>query len=607
MACGVNPHGYHGINFGGFVPKYSFKVKQQLAASKRGVASDEEDVNRSKRRPGLSLPEIKVKRLMKESKKKKRSRSHTFDSASSERLRLPTIAQNGTTVRRGRGTDGGGGGGGEGRVVKNGEPWWKWTRKNQGREQLPRFLEDDVDTYGYDDRAVPLQKAMEREKFATSRHNLRQKLPPLVGYRDGKGNLLYSETCNNAAATYPRSHYSYHYGIRNYYAMNSAAYLNRRYYYSRSRSGIRPRHSGAKVTVSQACLFAVGGNRLQLDSRHHEAVLDSMQEELQDVPGLHPTDGFLNAHMDSLNSNIGAKLKRSLAENEKNLSRPVDDSSRDLKKSHHKVDKRQAVEINMNGLPVNESQDHSRARCVKAGIKHRKQRAMAILDALIDIVNSTQFVQATTDDRSTRHGMNGAPGCSQTSLNHVNVGDFFQRPEAEIRKYDRFKQLYNHVRQCHESLHATNGTSELKGARKCADNVGLTQLLAIQRLQASFESISNDDRNSNVTSAFTETYNNIEDKQKRLKSIQDRDPTRLMYVDLNDQFLEFSKEGGLRRQRERSLANHKLVRNVSVEAAERRRNSRPDLEVNGERLKHLYELGLFDGDQELREIAEEGE
>ena len=605
MACGVNPHGYHGINFGGFVPKYSFKVKQQLAASKRGVASDEEDVNQPKRRPGLSLPEIKVKRLMKESKKKKRFRSHTFDSASSERLRLPIIKQNSTTVRGGRCTDGGDGGG-EGRVVKNGEPWWKWTRRNQGREQLPCFLEDDVDTYGYDDRAVPLRKAMEREKLA--RHNLRQKLPPLVGYRDDKGNLLYSETCNNAAATYPRPHYSYHYGIRDYYAMNSAAYLNRRYYYSQSRSGIRPRHPGAKVTVSQACLFAVGGNRLQLDSRRHEAVLDSMQEELQDVPGLHPTDGFLTAHMDSLNSNIGAKLKRSLAENEKYSSRPVNDGSKDLKKSHHRADKRQAVEINMNGLPMNESQDHSRASCVKAGIKHRKQGAMAILDALIDIVNSTQFVQATTDERSTRHEMNGPPVCNQTSLNHVNVGDFFQRPEAEIRKYDRLKQLYNHAQQWHESLHVTNGTSELKEARRCADNnVALTQLLAIQRLQASFESISNGDHNSNVTSAFTETYSNIEDKQKRLKSIQDRDPTRLMYVDLNDQFLEFSKEGGLRRRRERSLANHKLVRNVSVEAAERRRNSRPDLEVNGERLKHLYELGLFDGDQELREIAEEGE
>ena len=95
--CGVNPQGYHGINFGSFVPKPSFKVRQLAASSSRRdpTIGDREDYcfirqHQGRRFPGCSLPEIKVKRLFNKPKKK-HSRAHTFGGASSEKLRFPAI------------------------------------------------------------------------------------------------------------------------------------------------------------------------------------------------------------------------------------------------------------------------------------------------------------------------------------------------------------------------------------------------------------------------------------------------------------------------------------------------------------------------------------
>ena len=672
--CGVNPQGYHGISFGSFVPKPSFKVRQLAASSSKraaaiiGDAADREDYCfvRQARLPGCSLPEIKVKRLF--NKPKKHHRSHTFDSASNKRLRFPTIPT--ATVadtdapRRGDREDGHYR---EKRVVQNGEPWWKWSRRNDDHQQvkhhaygqrLPR-IENPPAQHGKDGWK---QKA----KLKHVQHNLRQKLPPLIGYRDGDGNLVYSEANNSVNMSTLGNKYVY--------TVSRNVFMNRRYYYSYSRDRIRPCRSEAKV--SNACLYDLS-NLQPTDpdyASHQQAMISSMHNEPEAVTGIFPANGL---HMKNLNPSLGAKVKQSLNRDRERI---------------EKEKRRQPVVINIDSsyAELQELQAEELSTAVPVTVPHLKGlnqnhlRALAILQELINILNSTEFVPGSENAKE-------ASSISEIpTLSQINLGDFFQKPESVIKQYDRFKKLTSNKHHQHngmsaeqdESDHNESDINNVQFEQK--DRFGLTQLLAVHRLQTSNENLSDTDldnaaaklnaraydnetkilQNLNKTKSTSERHEsqsdhmqdvdkdrlglaqllaiqqfqalnetNTDHKGEADKSLEVSEPaynsnvafhhhfkpksvsencdvqSQLVCVDLNDQYNQFSNDG-LKKRIKRHPTSRKLVHNMSkllLEPAERRQNPRPDLEISGEKLKHLYNLGLLDNDQELSHLAVEGQ
>lgn len=705
--CGVNPQGYHGINFGSFIPKPSLKVRQLAAASSRrdattGTAADGEDYyliqrHRDRRFPGFSLPEIKVKRLFNKPKKK-HSRAHTFAGASIEKLRFPAIVPtiteantiNPDAPRRGahnqwmtedRNER-------DRRVVRNGEPWWKWARRNHNDDheqtgklhshgqKLPRIETSPTHR--------DVKHGSKKQKTKHMQHNLRQKLPPLLGYRDDNGNLVFSEAENTRA-------------LGNRYMYNRRdVYLNRRYYYSYSRDGIRPCRPVAKV--SNACLFDL--SNLQPTNpdylSHQEAMISSMHDELQAVTSnILPTHGLLQHAKNTGGSNLGAKLKQSLNRNHE----------RNAKKW-----KRQPVVINVDSSYADESEfeeeeEDEKAEAVAAAplAKHPKVlsqnhlRALAILQELINILNSTEFVPGSGY-------VSKEPGNTVSEipmLSQINLSDFFQKPESVIKQYDRFKKITSstHYPHCDDTSAEQAETEHKDSQRKVKkppcpeekDRFGLTQLLAVHRLQtesnenpsdmnlddaaAKLTDRTYDGEDLNKIKSVLEGHYNIKDSIhkngglakggedqhpglaqllaiQQFQALNEKNPNteepdisknvsepihsdemeikpalhrkfmqkslsekcdvqgHLVCVDLNDQFLHFSNNYGPSRRLKIHRTSRKLVHNASksliMEPAEKPRNSRPDLEVSGETLEHLYKLGLLNSDQELSQLAMKG-
>ena len=673
MACGVNPRGYHSINFGSFVPKSSFRVKQQLTAARRDVetggAADSEDFKGTRRISGFSLPEIKVKKLLDNTKKKKHSRSHTHDGASSDNLRLPSISVR-TKATRAQAEDArdvNNHYSSEKRVVKNGDPWWKWpNNKNKGeRSRYPQGYECDGSAQIWTRR---------EDNSNCANHHLRQRLPPLVGYRDDSGKVLFSEMRDSFKDKSSRTKNRHESGL----------YLNRRYYYSMSRDGIRPCIPGAKVTMSHACLFDLGSNKAHSNetefNSHRDHVLNSMQEELQAVPGLSSSNGFFGAHLSTLNSQMGTKLKQSLnkwqARNDmKRQPATEGKSSTSLSQEEVAVLPRKnkiqhtIVEVNVNnGLTESGSKEQVVAFSQTKKMTQRNLRALAILEELIDVLSTTEYTQGgkyvygPTMADLTR---------SQPTVTQINIGDFFQKPKADIKRYDHFKELLSNVHNAQQHRKSLNAIAEeLEEAQEERDKHGLTQLLAIQPLQtgsecnmpssdrtniskptvpnlcrdeAKMDQLSDQRRNKTECNSVPESSNpklmHIDlnsqylefsqgihkrskptgqtktgivqssfNKEKRKIESCNEDP-KLMCINLNEQYLEFS-QGKYKRSRKCHTDPNKLLRNVSklleVEVVDRADNPRPDLEISGENLKHLYSLGYFEEDQELRDIAKSG-
>ena len=144
----------------------------------------------------------------------------------------------------------------------------------------------------------------------------------------------------------------------------------------------------------------------------------------------------------------------------------------------------------------------------------------------------------------------------------------------------------------------------------------LAQLLAIQQLQALNENLSSIEVSDNSINAFKPTQSDEMEIKPVLyhrfvqKSLSGKCDVRsqLVYVDLNDQFLQLFNDG-LKKRIKRHPTSQKLAHNVSevlMEPAEKRQNPRPDLEISGKRLKHLYNLGLLNSDQKLSQLAVEG-
>jgi hypothetical protein len=681
---GVNPQGYHGINFGSFVPKPSFKVRQLAASNSRrdttiGTAADREDYHfiRQQHRDagrlrGYSLPEIKVKRLLNKPKKK-HSGAHTVGGASSEKLRFPVIVPtanaNPDAPRRGAHDQWTGENGHDGsrgrRVVRNGEPWWKWSRRHH---------DDDEQTgknHSHKQRLPQIEnlsaqlgvKNGSKQRAKRVQHNLRQKLPSLLGYKDDNGNLVFSEAENNVNT---RGNGYYTYDSRN-------VFMNRRYYYSYSRDGIRPCRPEAKV--SNACLYDL--SNLQPTNpdyaSHQEAMITSMHDDLQTVSGVLPLHGLHTKNTGG--SNLGAKVKQSL--------------NRDRERNAKKW-KRQPVVINIDSsyaadseLEEEEEEQATTAAPVPQHPKTLNQnhlRALAILQELINILNSTEFVPGS------EYSSNEAGSVSEIpTLSQINLGDFFQKPESVIKQYDRFKNITRstHHPQSDDTSSAQQVELERKESHRKAekDRFGLTQLMAVHRLQTeSSENLSGVDFNNVATKLTTRAYDSqnmdkvkssnenfkststkrgeflgdktqypelaellavqqlqalndnvssfeVSDESKNISKPTHSDEigvrhhpftqkskcdiqTQLVCVDLNDQFLQLSNDGPRKQFLKRHLSNRKSVHNVSklllVEPAEKQQNPRPDLEISGENLKHLYNLGLLDRDQELSQLAVKG-
>ncbi len=686
---GVNPQGYHGINFGSFVPKPSLKVRKLAASSSRrdttiGTAADREDYHfirqqhqDVRRLRGCSLPEIKVKRLLDKPKKKKHSGAHTFGGASSEKLRFPVIVPtadaNPNAPRRGAHDRwmGENGRDGERRVLRNGEPWWKWsrrhhdeddeqTRKNHSHKQRLPQIENSSAQHGI--------KNGSKQRAKRVQHNLRQKLPSLLGHRDGNGNLVFSEAENNANTRALGNRY-YTYDSRN-------VFMNRRYYYSYSRDGIRPCRPEAKV--SNACLYDL--SNLQPTNpdyaSHQEAMITSMHDDLQTMNGVLPLHGLHTNNMGD--SNLGAKIKQSLNR----------DHERNAKKW-----KRQPVVINIDSSytadsELEEDREAEGAVTTPPMPQHPKTlnqnhlRALAILQELINVLNSTEFIPGS------EYSSNEAGSISEIpTLSQINLGDFFQKPESVIKQYDRFKNI---TRSTHHPQSDDTSAEQVELERKEShrkaekDRFGLTQLMAVHRLQTeSSENLSGVDLNNAATKLTTRAYDSrnmdkitssnesfksrfntgskrdksvgnkaqypelaqllavqqlqalndnlsiseVPDESRNISKSTHSDEigvkhhpftqksrcdvqTQLVCVDLNDQFLQFSNDGPRKQFLKRHLSNRKSVHNVSklllVEPAEKQQNPLPDLEISGEKLKHLYNLGLLDSDQELSQLAVKG-
>lgn len=592
MACGINPQGYHGICFGSFLPKSPFRIRQQLAAERREVPAGRED-HGSRRIPTCSLPEIKVKRLFNKTKKKKHIRSHTFGSASSDKLRLPAILPH-TTENLG-GQAGDLSHHGDKRVIRNGHPWWKWYQDGRSPhcQQQPK-VNDDGGVY---------VQASSRQTAAAKhvQHNLRANLPPLVGYRDDNGNLLYLELWDkNNKGLSP-----------NYYSIQSSCrFLNRRYYYSQSRDGIRPILPGAKVTLSQACLYDLGDS-VQHDPRftsHQKAMLNSMYADLQAMPGFSSNGGFTGAHLSTLNSRVGAKLKQSLnleRDRQMKTSQKVtfcDQESVDTTNPKEK-NIQPVVTINIDTCEDSEAQEQTAIVPQSKVMNPNNLRSLAILNTLIDILNSTQ---CGTDSKCKA----SLASQVQPVLNRIDLADFFQVPESAVKQYDRFKTICNSVHSSHHGLSQSE-----KPDKANRDEHGFAQLLATQQLQSPLDSLSATNELA-FTSKSTVQGRNSESEvyplQTKPKFFADSCSVEheLACIDLNDQYFQFSNGKLKPKTMKVTPTNRKLVHNLSkllaVEPIGRQENPRPDLEVSGEQLKHLYELGLFEQDQELKEIAKEG-
>ena len=305
-------------------------------------------------------------------------------------------------------------------MVRNGEPWWNWSRRNHDHEQekkhhthkqrLPRI--ENLPAQSSDGRNGPRLKAKRVQ------HNLRQKLPPLLGYRDDNGNLVFSEAENSVNTRALGNRYMY--DSRN-------VFLNRRYYYSYSRDGIRPCRPEAKV--SNACLFDL--SNLQPTNpdytSHQEAMISSMHDELQAVTGMLPVHGVHTRNIGG--SNLGAKVKQSLNR----------DHERNAKKW-----RRQPVVINIDSSFAESELEEEEEEATTAApvLQHHKRlnrnhlRALAILQELINILNSTEFVPGSVYGSKEASSVNEIPTLSQ-----INLGDFFQKPESVIKQYDRFKKI----------------------------------------------------------------------------------------------------------------------------------------------------------------------
>ena len=677
---GVNPQGYHGINFGSFVPKPSFKVRQLAASSARrdatiSTTADREDYGYirqqqqhrdTSRLRGCSLPEIKVKRLLKEPKKK-HSGAHTFGGASSEKMRFPVIVPTADTTnpnydptpRRGPQWMGGNEHDRERRVVRNGEPWWQWSKRHH---------DDDKRTgknHSHKQRLPQIEdlsaQHRSREKAKHIQHNLRQKLPPLLGYRDDNGNLTFSEAENDVNMR----------ALGNKSSRN--VFMNRRYYYSYSRDGIRPYRPEAKV--SNAYLYDL--SNLQPSNPdyavHQEAMISAMHNELQAVTGVLPLQG---------GSTLGAKVKQSLNRSHE----------RNAKKW-----KRQPVVINIDSSYADselEEEEKEEGGATTAPVtKHPKTlnqnhlKALAILQELINILNSAEFIPG-----SEYSGSNEASSVSEVPiLSQISLGDFFQKPESVIKQYDRFKNI---TRSVHHPLSDDTSAEQVKLEHKEKhknshleekDRFGLTQLMAVHRLQTgSNENLSSMDLSNAAAKLTTRAYDSqnidkikisnesfksrsnkrdesipgdnnqhpeltqllavqqfqalngnlssaeVPDESKNVPNFTDSDEigvshhsftqkslsekcdiqAQLVCVNLNDQFLQFSNGRPKKQFLKRHLSNRKSVHNVSklllTEPAEKQQNPRPDLVISGERLKHLYNLGLLNSDQELSQLAIRG-
>ena len=600
MACGINPQGYHAINRGSFQPKYSFRVRQQMAAARR-EGGDREDFHGSRRLPTFSLPEIKVKRLMDKTEIKKHLRSHTFDSASRNKLRLPPIPLGDITAAQSKDLSHRS----DKRVVKNGHPWWEW---KQG-ERPPGSQRHLMHTDGSGVAPFSKQKAAAAKH---GRHNLRQKLPLLVGYRDDSGNLVFSEMWDDGINpkdlrpiyNYPDKH-----------SRGSRHLLNRRYYYSQSRDGIQPLLPTAKVTMSQACLYDLGGMQQcdpEFDS-YREGMLNAMHEELHAMPS---NNGFVGSHLGTLTSRMGEKLKQSLnserARQKKapRMSEFLEEEIQSSDTSHAKEKKVQPVVTMSIDVPQNQEKPKTFPRPQVVNTS----KALAILNELIDILNNTHYAQAGTAE----HKHNPANRASQvpTILSHIDLADFFQKPESAVRQYDHFKKLSNSTTNSNylESQSKTSGESSEEEEVKDQDPRGLTQLLAVQRLQSINDTLFAKDssRDPAVLSKTTIQEKCGDDVMgKGVDQATDSCSVehQVMCIDLNDQYKQFSN--GKLKTMKRTPTSRKLVHSLSklltMEPVERQDNPRPDLEVSGEKMKHLYKLGLLERDEELKGIAEEGQ
>lgn len=683
MACGVNPQGYHSINFGGFVPKSSFRVKQQLATARQGTATGPDDTTKCLRvSKSFTLPEIKVKKLFDKTKKRNHSRSHTCDGVTSEKRRLPSIPlraagsvvahaerdQSGHTNNYSR----------EKRVVKNGDPWWKWPKRNDVDEQSGRKDNDSS--------AVMLteQKSVSRRL----NHNLRQKLPPLVGYRDDNGKVYYSETRDNNFINDNNMM-----GTTNHHRKESDICVNRRYYYSKSRDGIRPRVPVAKLTMKHAYLFDLGSascNQLTEKefSAEREAILNSMHRRLQDIPGLSASNGFMGAHLNTLNSRTAARLKQSLIRwhSEKNMDeQPVTDGSTKAEHQEHtsslpKLKNVHPTTVNIDGLGVTEStQANATTAPGSKYVNSKNLKELAILSELIEILNSAHYVEGS-QKYVHASGVSQPAVANKSTVTQVNMGEFFQKPESEIKRYDRFKSMFSEMSRAQQHGGNLDTITEEPEPQERESNGGLNQLLAIQPLQKA--SIYNTSISCHAKSSINKSTSrapaykvdlsdvSVPRRVSKINSTADscKPQCQLMCVDLNNQYLEFFKfhstakdpkantekseldidcsllqqnlntagnfdvqqqpmmcvnlneqfnefsQGRLRRRKTRlspknrkKLEHHLFKQLQEVEGpAEKVFNPRADLEVCGASMKHLYDLGLFDKDQDLGNIAQEG-
>lgn len=591
MAGGINPQGYFRINFGSFVPTPSFRVRQQLAATRRNAAAaNGEDPNHFIRipRPGCSLPEIKVKKLL--STPRKHSRSHTFDGASSnERPKFPMIpiAATGSkaNARHSNHLE-------ERRVVRNGEPWWKWSKKNREKRWRVRPHHAQCPAHDSNVQIQPRKKTVRRQVH----HNLRQKLPPLVGYRDKDGKLLYSEVGNNANTRILNDRY------------DRDIFLNRRFYYSRSRSGIQPCLPVAKM--SNACLVdlsSIPSTEPEFVS-HRQAMLSSMQQELQAVTGLQYKGGFLGTQLPIPGSsfNLGMKLKQSLN-----------------KKKHFEEDKRALPVVNIDSSFFSESQSEvSNVPCTSR-VSPNNVRAIAVLDELIDILEGTQYIRERRYEADSQPKSRTKP---EPTLSYIDLSELFQKSEEFVRWYDRFKKITNSSGRNYNYLNRSGEKNDVPESESPDhevnhDHLELSRLLAIQRLQASHSVLMGTDHDRE-TDRHTSNHSEPSETDSGPSLQPGSEPRsisqthnssdvhgQMAHVDLNGQYLKYS-DGTLGRMKRRPSVR-KLAHNVSklllVEPVERPPNPRPDLEINGERLKYLYDLGLLEEDQELRNLAVQGQ
>ena len=595
----VHPQGYHRYGFGQFVPHVSFKAKQFAPVSKKPNQGASTNVHYS--RSGLSLPQISVRKLYNHDphrrKKKKLSKScdnHLLCSESDHFRQLPDLTASKRDKKGISSND---------RVIENGTSWWKWSKKEyhvkptsfKNRSSLTHF--DQTPTHYHNrgnirnkhylpsvsSRAVDVSQEKTKSHCVTNRplYAHSEYHPSYYGtlhpdYFDRERDMNYFSNGSLTTQYSPITHNNDD-TLRIIYDKA----LKMRYYYSRSRCGIRPVLSGRHPKANSLYLVDFNSRDPMSSSIHHRISKRTYPHRRLAVTTASPSEQISNE-----DSRFNVRHKDT--------------------KASSKVDKVLIPSYTIDSSILdNQHTLHQSRKLLESRMKVRNLQ-IELLDEMIALLEKTNYTaESTASLASYLDSREATPTHTGASVRFAvtNLMDFFEMPESELKKYDnllRSKML--------EKLHKTHGFNTGKVSEGNRTNTESTSMLTQQQLLLAVKSLSTVQQGEELDVPRNGSQNSFQSTSNLVHLRQLSKYLGSGLTSENEDLRTVIKNLGLPESLAvnvsmllRTKGHRKFSDSTDSGHREKRPNPYPDIVINGESFKSLQEM-LLQRDLE-REMA----